>query len=489
MKATSLLRIRHFLCCLLLLATLNVSAVEKLNVLFIAVDDMNNHLGCYGSPIVKTPNIDKLAAKGVRFDRAYCQFPLCSPSRTSLMTGLRPDTTQVFDLQKHFRSVIPNAVTLSQHFQQNGYYAARVGKIYHYGNPGQIGTDGLDDTPSWNHKVNPSGRDKVEEAKITNLTPKRGLGSSLSFMASEGTDEEQTDGMVATEIIKLMEASKDKPFFLAAGFYRPHCPYVAPQKYFDMYPLDQIQMPSISESEFRDVPELALSSTTPRPWFGVTEDEARKSKQAYYAAISFVDAQVGRLLTALERLKLADKTVIVFWSDHGYHWGEHGLIMKQSVFEESARVPMIIAGPGVKAAPKGCQRTVELIDLYPTLADLCGLPKPANVHGTSLKPLLQNASAPWDRPAFTQVNRGGTPGHSVRTERWRYIEWDNGKAGAQLYDHQNDPNELNNLIKDAKHAAIVTEMKALIQKNWPADSFSNQKSGGDGKKKNKKKDA
>lgn len=469
----------------------NIHAAEKLNALFIAVDDMNNALGCYGDPLIKTPNLDKLAARGVRFDRAYCQFPLCSPSRSSLMTGLRPDTTQVFDLKKHFRSVVPDAVTLSQHFMTNGYFAARVGKIYHYGNPGDIGTDGLDDAPSWNKRINPKGRDKAEESQITNFTPKRGLGSSLSFMASDGTDEEQTDGMVATEIIKLMEENKNKPFFLAAGFYRPHCPYVAPKKYFDLYPLEKISLPPISESEFRDVPAAALASTSPRPYFGVTADEARKAKQAYYATISFVDAQVGRLLEALDRLKLADKTVIVFWSDHGYHWGEHGLIMKQSNFEESARVPLLIAGPGVKAAPKGCQRTVELLDLYPTLSDLCNLPKPAKVQGVSLKPLLQDPNVKWDRPAFTQVSRGNMPGHSVRTERWRYTEWDNGKIGAQLYDHQNDPKELNNLIKDPKYASVVAEMKALVQKNWPVNSYSNQQSDGDagGKKKNKKKDA
>jgi len=488
MKANPIIQLRLLILCLFLPALQMLYAAERMNVLFIAVDDMNNHLGCYGDPLVKSPNIDKLAARGVRFDRAYCQFPLCSPSRTSLMTGLRPDTTEVFDLKKHFRSVIPDVVTLPQHFQKSGYYAARVGKIYHYGNPGDIGTDGLDDLPSWDHRVNPSGRDKTEESKIINYTPKRGLGSSLSLLAAEGTDEEQTDGMVATEIIKLMEANKDKPFFLAAGFYRPHCPYVAPKKYFDLYPLEKIQLPPISESEFHDVPNAALASTNPRPWFGVTEEEARKSKPAYFATISFVDAQVGRLLSALDRLKLTDKTVIVFWSDHGYHLGEHGLWMKQSNFEESARMPMIIAGPGVKRAPNGCQRTVELLDLYPTLADMCGLPKPDKAQGISLRPLLQNASAKWDHPAYTQVQRGGTPGHSVRTERWRYTEWDNGQDGAQLYDHQLDPLELNNLINDPQHASVVKEMKALVLKNWPPDSYSNQKTGNGGKKKNKKKE-
>lgn len=464
------------------------AAPGKPNVLFIAVDDMNNDLGCYGNPLVKSPHLDALAKRGVRFDRAYCQFPLCSPSRTSIMTGRRPDTTQVFDLKKHFREVMPDVVTLPQLFTMNGYFSARVGKIYHYGNPGDIGTDGLDDQASWQHRVNPKGRDKTEEHLIVNYTPQRGLGSSLSVLAMEGTDEEQTDGMVATEIIKLMEENKDKPWFLACGFYRPHCPYVAPKKYFDLYPLDQIQLPSYSDSEMKQIPELALGSTKPWPYFGAKPDEARLAKQAYYATISFVDAQVGRVLAALDRLKLRENTIIVFWSDHGYHQGEHGLWKKQSTFEESARAPFIMAGAGVKSAGKPCERPVEFVDIYPTLADLCGLSADKGLEGVSLRPLLDNPAAKWDRPAYTQVMRGGTPGHSVRTQRWRYVEWDNGKQGRQLYDHERDPRELTNLADDPAHAATVKEMQALIRKNWPAGAYSNQQGQG-GQKKNAKKKA
>ncbi|RYD74634.1 MAG: DUF4976 domain-containing protein [Verrucomicrobiaceae bacterium] len=461
--------------------TASAAETARPNVLFISVDDMNNDLGCYGHPLVKSPNIDRLAKSGTRFDRAYCQFPLCSPSRTSLMTGLRPDTTQVYDLQTHFREVIPNAVTLAQLFKNNDYYTARVGKIYHYGNPGQIGTDGLDDAASWDYRVNPSGRDKAEEKMLTNYTPNRGLGSSLSFMRAEGADEEQTDGMVATEVIKLLEANKDKPFFLAAGFYRPHCPYVAPKKYFDLYPIEQVTMPKGSFDYLNGIPQPALASTKPWPWFGVTEQESREALQAYWATISFVDAQVGRLLEALERLKLTENTVVVFWSDHGYHVGDHGLWKKQSLFERSARVPLIIAAPGQQSKGAVSGRTVELLDIYPTLAELCGLTPPENLAGKSLRPLLDNPETTWDKPAFTQVWRAGFSGHSVRTERYRYTEWDGGKKGTQLYDYSKDPEEKQNLAADPAFAEAQAELKALIRKNWENEFRPGRKKAG-GKK-------
>ena len=441
-------------------------ATPRTNVLFIAVDDMNADLGCYGNSIVKSPNIDKLAARGVRFDRAYCQFPLCSPSRSSIMTGLRPDQTRVFDLQYHFRKGLPDVVTLPQAFMRSGYYAARVGKIYHYGNPGEIGTSGLDDAPSWKEVVNPAAVDKTEyEPRITNYTPQRGLGSAMSFLA-DGRDEDHTDGKVATEAIKLLEKHKGEPFFLAVGFYKPHTPYVAPKKYFDLYPLDKIEVPQIAEDYAKTVPAPALHSTRPWPNFGVTHQQARESKRAYYATISFVDAQIGRVVDALDRLGLRDNTVIVFWSDHGYSLGTHGLWMKQSCFEDSARVPLIMAGPNIKAG-KPSSRLVELIDVYPTLADLAGVAAPAKLPGASLRPLLANPEAAWSRPAFTQVERGGFPGRSVRTPRWRYTEWDEGKEGIELYDHQNDRGEMKNLAADAKQAAVITELKALVKKNWP----------------------
>ena len=444
--------------------------VPKLNVLFIAADDMNNDLHCYGQHLVQSPAIDQLAARGVRFERAYCQFPLCSPSRSSLLTGLRPDTTRVFDLSYHFRQGLPDVVTLPQLFTANGYYVARVGKMYHYGNPGDIGTNSLDDRASWQERFNPAGRDKTAlELDVMNYTPKRGLGAAMAFLADQtGTDQEHTDGKVTDQALALLAKHKDQPFFLGVGFYKPHCPWITPKKYFDGYVLDKITVPAVTDQVPKDYPELALASTKPWPNLGVTTDQARECKLAYYAAISFVDAQIGRLIDGVDKLGLADRTIIVFWSDHGYHLGEHGLWFKQSCFEQSARVPLIIMVPGAKSAGKSCPRTVELLDLYPTLADLAGLMPPENLEGVSLKPLLENPQASWDRPAYTQVQRPLGPGHSVRTERYRYTEWDFGKLGQELYDHDTDPQELHNLAADPTQAQTVAQMKALLKKAHPA---------------------
>jgi iduronate 2-sulfatase len=481
-------RILTLALCVLATAAAQAAAPAKLNVLFIAVDDMNNDLGCYGSPIVKSPNIDRLAARGVTFDRAYCQYPLCSPSRSSLMTGLRPDTTRVFDLQYHFRTGMPDVVTIPQLFMKNGYYAARVGKIYHYGNPGDIGTSGLDDPASWKEFYNPAGVDHTTlESEIINYTKNKGLGSSISELSDPtGRDEDHTDGKVATQAIELLEKHKNEPFFLAVGFYRPHSPYVAPKKYFDLYPLEKIQVPEMPKGWEKTVPPAALASTRPWPWAGVTHEEARKGKRAYYAGVSFVDAQIGRVVDALDRLGLADKTVIVFWSDHGYSLGEHGLWWKQACYETAARVPWIMAGPGIKRNAVS-PRMVEFVDMYPTLADLAGLTPPKNLQGVSLRPLLTNPTAAWDRPAFTQVARGGSAGHSVRTPEWRYTEWgDDGKDGVELYDEKNDPDEMKNLAGDAKHSATIAKLKTLVRKNWPVAVTGGKAEGGSKKEKRAK---
>ncbi|MDQ6631581.1 MAG: sulfatase, partial [Verrucomicrobiota bacterium] len=295
---------------------------SKLNILFIAVDDLNTSLGCYAHPLVKSPNIDQLAARGIKFDRAYCQYPLCNPSRSSLLSGLRPNTTKIFNNSTPIRKVFPDIVTLPQLFKNNGYFSARVGKIYHYGVPGEIGTSGLDDAPSWNQFVNPRGRDRDVEADIINFTPTRGLGASLSWLEMKGAEEDQTDGKVASETIRLLEEHKDKPFFIAAGFYRPHVPDISLTKYFDLYPLEKVLLPEEPAEHFKNIPPIALT-TTPLN-YGLEPEKLRKFKRAYFASISFVDAQIGKVLDALERLQLADRTVVVLFGDHGWSLGEHG---------------------------------------------------------------------------------------------------------------------------------------------------------------------
>ncbi len=440
------------------------AAAPRKNVLFIAVDDLTAALGCYGDPVAKTPHIDRLARQGVRFDRAYCQLPLCNPTRASIMTGLRPDAIRVYDLARHFRAEKPNAVTLPELFRKSGWFTARVGKIYHYNVPRGIGTNGLDDEPSWDRVVNPKGRDTMEEFLITNAEPHRPISGALSWLAAEGTDEEQTDGMIATEAIKLLRANRDRPFFLGVGFFRPHTPYVAPKKYFDLYPMEKIKMPFAPSDDRADIPPHAFAHNCPIPNYGLDERTVLTAKQAYYACVSFVDAQVGRLLAALDELGLAEKTAIVLWSDHGYHLGEHqGTWQKRTLFEESSRSPLIVYAPGAKGNGTACERVVEFVDIYPTVAGIAGLQPPAELHGRNLAPLLRNPKRAWDSSAVTQILRPGfgipVMGRSIRTEKWRYTEWNEGQAGLELYDKEKDPGEFTNLALDPAMNGVMDELR------------------------------
>ena len=278
-------------------------------------------------PWLRTPNLDRLAATGVRFDRAYCQIPLCNPTRASLLTGLRPDATGVYDLARHFRASVPEVVTLPQLFKNHGWFSARVGKLYHYDVPSGIGTDGLDDSPSWNVVVNPRGRDVTDAAHIVNPTPQKPVSAALSWLRAEGTDEEQTDGLIATAAIRLLEQSRGKPFFLGVGFFRPHTPFVAPKKYFDLYAGLDIQLPVVKADDLADL------SATGRKWASdpvtagshasvIKHGQWQAAVTAYLACVSFIDAQVGKLLDALDASPAAANTVIVFWGDHGWHLGE-----------------------------------------------------------------------------------------------------------------------------------------------------------------------
>jgi arylsulfatase A-like enzyme len=468
---------------------------DRPNVLFIISDDLNNYLGCYGDPRARTPNIDKLAARGVRFERAYCAFPLCGPSRNSMLTGLYPNSNGVLANAQIFRQSIPSHVSLPQAFRQAGYFAARIGKLYHYNVPKSIGTDGHDDPGSWELELNPAGVDRMEEEPhIFSLTPGQ-FGGTLSWYASPKDDPHHTDGKIAEDaewVLERCARRKDRPFFLAVGFFRPHTPYVAPEvPYFGWYPPAEMPLHPPVDQNPPNVPAAALGSYKAEQ-DKLTDDLRRQAVQAYYASISFMDAQVGRVIDALDRNGLADNTIIVFTSDHGYHMGEHGLWQKMSLFEGSARVPMLIVAPGAaKGAVAGSP--VSQLDLYPTLVELAQVPAPANLQGQSLAAMLKNPSETGRGWALTQVSRGGGQrratvakdrgsdgkrffGYSLRTPRWRYTEWDGGEQGLELYDHDNDPGELTNLAADPAHAATLAELKqtmaAAVKSTFPPDGVT-----------------
>jgi len=429
----------------------------KPNVLFLICDDLNCDLACYGHAQVQSPNIDKLARRGLRFERAYCQYPLCGPSRASFMTGMYPDQTLIHRNAIYIREHLPNVRTMSQMFRANGYFATRIGKLYHYNVPLHIGTSGHDDPYSWDATINPYGRDRIEEDSIFTLVPGR-YGGTLSWMAADGTDEEQTDGISASEAVRLLHtyAKDDTSFFLAVGLFRPHTPYVAPRKYFDLYPLDKINVPQVPKGYLKTLPEPARRSINrKKDQINLADNLARQAIQAYYASITFADAQIGRIMETLEATGLDENTIVVFTSDHGYHMGEHGHYQKTTLFENAARVPLIISAPGAKAVGWESDVPAEMVDFYPTLAELCGLPAPKNLAGVSLAPMLQDANAKPRTSALTQYANG----YSLRTSRYRYTEWGaNGDEGAELYDHQADPAEMTNLALRADKSDLIKQL-------------------------------
>lgn len=440
---------------------------KRMNVLFIIADDLRTG-GAFGSREVRTPNIDAFAARGVRFDQAYTQFPLCAPSRASMLSGLRPNTVRVYDLVTTVRGNAPDVVTMPQYFRQNGYFTARVGKLFHQGVPGGIGKnpDPHDDPASWDIAINPSGRDKTaeREGRIVNLTPKVGYGIAFAHLADGGSDAEQTDGMVATRALELIEANKDKPFFIAAGFYRPHVPEVAPKRYFDLYPQVAFEGETPERKNALPAARGPAYSYVGAEAEKLTLAQQRDFVRAYYASTSFMDAQVGRLLDGLQKSGVADHTIVVFTSDHGFNLGEHGSWQKMTLWDQSTRVPMVIYAPHAKGNGRSSSRLVEMLDLYPTLADMAGLPAPNRVEGRSLRPLLARPQDPWDYPALTQLPGG----QSVRFRNWRYSEWGKGGAdGIELYDLSRDPGEYHNLAGQTQFAAIALRLKAMLPGDPP----------------------
>ncbi len=474
------------------------SGQKQYNVLFIASDDMSSDLNAFGNPEVYTPNLDRLAKMGIVFNNAYNQAPLCAPSRASLMTGYLPAVTGVYDLPTNFREAIPAAVTLPQMFKNNGYFTCRIGKIYHQGVPGDIGHPGPDDPQSWTTTYNPIGKDKTDEYKLVADAPMLG-----TYLAMDCNDDELTDGISANVALSILRDRSGnthasayggyrqgrvnpQPFFLAVGFYRPHIPYMAPRKYFDMYPLDKIKLREQRDDDWDNKPMAAAWIWPPNA--GTTEEQQKKAIQAYYACITFVDAQIGKLLDGLEEFGLLDNTIIVFWSDHGYNLGEHGQWQKQTLFEKASKQPLLIAVPGM-AKGETTDAIVQMVDIYPTLAEIAGLKAPKDLSGHSVVPLLKDPDTEWDYPAFTVQARTVNPraqdrpypynfnpnvnsdsptiyGHSVRVKRYRYTEWDEGRAGSELYDYETDPMEFNNLAGDPEYKDLVEELSGILHSSY-----------------------
>lgn len=457
---------------------------QQKNVLFFLVDDLRPNLGCYGDQKVLSPNIDKLADRGVVFANAYCQQAICSPSRTSMLTGLRPDVTGVHDLQTHFRDAVPHAVTLPQSFKNQGYFTAGTGKIFH-------NSKRTLDPVSWTKTVSPT-------VNRTYVLPENqtGTGKQAVTEAPDVPDTAYTDGMIAEEAMNLLaEASQNKePFFIAVGFMKPHAPFNAPKKYWDMY--DRSTFEVAHRSRPVGTPDLAFHQWQELRGYRDVPDEGNLSAEqeqriihGYYACISYVDAQIGKVLDRLEDLGLSDNTVIVLWGDHGYHLGEQELWCKSTNFELDARVPLIVASPGMDGNGRTTEAVVESVDIYPTLNDLCGFESMGERSGVSLRALLEDPSASWDHPAFSQfvrpyqmaIRKGEGPtlmGYSIRVPGWRCTYWyditDNAVVERELYQLDGTGPEKENVAGSAAMSGVETRLAALIDQYREGQYLKNQ---------------
>ncbi len=444
---------------------------EKFNVLLIIADDLNCAIGAYGDPLADTPNIDRLAQEGVLFTNAHVQYPLCSPSRVSFMTGLYPDQTKSKELRLHVRQTIPDVITLGQKFRMENYHSIRVGKVFHYHNPRDIGTASYDDMYTWDRTVNPYGRDKIEEHKITFLKP-RFNGGVLSWHKASGKDEEQTDGIGATNTIAFLDefAKSGENFFLAFGLYRPHVPFIAPEKYYEFQKNKNFSVPQISSQYLETIPEpAAISVRAKKEQVGLDPELAQEIIRAYYATVSFVDAQIGRVLDKLKKTGLDKKTIVVFTSDHGYHLGEHGHWQKQTLFEHATRVPLIFSGPGISSSLGPINEPVELVDLYPTIMELLQMETPDFVRGKSLNPYFNGSKTPIRNSALTELlvrtPQGMAQGYSIKTKRYRLNRWKHKNLfNYELYDHKNDQDELINLANDQLYTKVLDSLKEVLEK-------------------------
>ncbi|MSU24749.1 MAG: DUF4976 domain-containing protein [Opitutus sp.] len=506
----------RLLLCLLPLALAH--AADRPNILFIAVDDLRPEFGAYGKDYIKSPNLDRLAKSGITFNRSYCQQAVCSPTRSSLLTGTRPDTTKVWDLVTHFRVALPNVVTLPQLFKNNGYFVQGMGKIYH---------GSLDDPQSWSvpwgtpkaetyalpenvklnarrYGVDPDGDNapvakgkgkgkgkaaKTAKAPSPTVPDSMPAAKNIRGPAFEGADVPDNffqDGKVAELALSTLRdmSKKKEPFFLAVGFVKPHLPFISPKKYWDLYDPAKIEL---APNKFRpkDAPDYAiLPGGELRNYFGIPEghvpdDLARQLKHGYYAAISYMDAQVGKLLDELDRLDLRKNTIVILWGDHGWKLGEHDAWCKHSNSENDTNTALLLSVPGMKNAGRRTNSLVEFVDIYPTLADLAGLALPTHLEGVSFKPLLDDPQRPWKSAAFSQYPRnagksgaGALMGYAMRTERYRFVVWvgrdDHSKIDAlELYDHQLDPQENTNVAKVPANGELVEKLLAQWRRGWP----------------------
>ena len=465
---------------------------RRKNVLFIAVDDLRPELGCYGHPMVKSPNIDKLAKSGVVFDRTYCQQAVCGPTRASLLTGRRPDTTKIYDLKTHIRTTMPDVVTLQQHFKNNGYFSEGIGKLFHVG---------LEDPASYSvpHRYGKTNNYVLEEnlrllkegGKVTNDAGANAESTGATRMRAHATecadvpDEAYNDGDLARMGIESLnrlapkataaKESERQPFFLAVGFRKPHLPFCAPKKYWDLYDRSKIPMPYPDKP--KNAPDIAfttwgeLRSYSDIPDLGPCDEATtRELIHGYYACVSYMDAQVGKLLAELDRLNLRKDTIVIIWGDHGWKLGEYSQWSKHTNFELDTHVPMIISDTDY---PQGVRvkALTEFVDIYPTLSDLCGLPLPGGLEGTSMVPLLDNPRKTWKEAAFSQYPRPkNIMGYSMCTEQYRYTEWQDQKTGeakyTELYDLKNDPLCKESIVFKPENKDLVAKLHEMMKAGW-----------------------
>jgi len=426
---------------------------KKKNVVFIVVDDLNTTLRCYGHPLVQTPHIDALAQLGVRFENACCNYAVCNPSRSSFLTGLRPDSTGIFDNKTPFNSMLSGRTTLPRLFRENGYYTKRLGKVFH-------GSGDYEDGLAWDEKGDPAGTSRGKQGTGRNMTD--GALSWCRWLAADGDDEDQSDGNIAAQAVNFLKAKHNQPFFLALGFHKPHDPFIAPARYFALYPLEDCAPPKIPQG-WEPLDCLSLPCGTKAIFDKFDDQDKREFLRAYYACTTFMDAQIGKVVQALRNNNLMDDTLIMIFGDHGYHLGEHGWWNKVTVFERSHRSALVMVVPRETPAGSTCHEIVEFVDFFPTLVDLCGLSgAPADLEGISFRALLNDPAAPWKEAGYIQVKRESIFGRAVHTQRWRYVEWDQGKRGIELYDHDTDPREYFNLADNPDYTGQLEYLKNLL---------------------------